>query len=186
MSDGPHRSLPMRPAWKRVAQWADTEAFAQEEIREALLSAVEDDCRREIRPEFIAEIRRAVEEPSLFTDDSAAQLDALRQNAAAGLERRLLDCVCFVSESEAANFETIQAALAMAARRCAETRALQIEEHFVRRSTMPRARDMRGRLDATIDLTNFTKFAGLFLSVDPRNRPAAPAKRTGLDDGVKL
>ena len=125
----------------------------------------------EIGPEFVAEIRRVVEEPSLFTDDSAARLDALRPNAAAGLERRLLDGVCFISESEAASFETIQAALAMAARRCAETRALQIEEHFVRRSKLPRARDMRGRLDATIDLTNFTKFAARILSVDPETAP---------------
>jgi hypothetical protein len=175
----------MRPAWRRVAHWADRQAFAPEEVSEAILSAVEDDCRREIRPEFIAEIRQVVAEPSLFAEDTGARLDALRPNAAAGLERRLLDGVCFLSESEAASFETIQAALGMAARRCAETRALQIEEHFVRRSELPRVRDMRGRLDSAIDLTNFTNFAARMLSVDPRNRPAVLAKHIGLDDGVK-
>lgn len=186
MSDGPHRSLPMRPAWRRVAHWADRQAFAPEEVGEALAVAVEQDCRQELRPQFLAELRRVVEEPSLFRDDTGARLAALNPTAGAGLERSVMDRLCFLTESEAAGFATLQAAVAMAVQDCANRRARQIEEHFLRRTSSSRARDMRGRLQAAAVVTSFASVAARVLGVDPHHRPAAPARHTGLDDGVKL
>lgn len=186
MSDGPHRSLPMRPAWRRVAHWADRQAFAPEEVSEALALAIEQDCRQELRPEFLAGLRRVVEEPSLFRDDTNARLAAFYPNAGAGIERSLMDRLCLLTESEAAGFATLQGAVAMAAQDCANRRARQIEEHFLRRTSSSRARDMRGRLQAAADVTSFISVAARVLGVDPHHRPAAPTRQTGLDDGVTL
>ena len=41
MSDGPHRSLPMRPWWRRLAERADRCAFGVEEVADALVPALE-------------------------------------------------------------------------------------------------------------------------------------------------
>ncbi len=68
MSDGPHRSLPMRRPWKTVAECADNAAFEVGEIREFILPALENDCRREMRREFLDDLRKvcADQEASLF------------------------------------------------------------------------------------------------------------------------
>jgi hypothetical protein len=175
----------MRPPWKRVAHWADKEAFSVEDVRASVEVATEQDCR-EIRPEFLADIRRVAEEPTLFPDDATGRLAALQPQAGAGLERAVLDRFSFLSASESAGLATLQAAIESAARDCARGRARQIEEHFLRRSSAPRARDMRGRLDAAISAADFAAMAARVVGVDARHRPSAPARQTGLDDGVKL
>src|ERR1700730_3766531 len=93
MSDGPHRSLPMRRGWKRVAESADNHAFGTDEIRDAILPALEEDCRGEISPEFFSSLRRvcADQEASLFKNDVAPSLEALRNAAGAGLARVVLN-----------------------------------------------------------------------------------------------
>jgi hypothetical protein len=89
MSDGPHRSLNMRKGWKRVAESADNKAFSAAEVREAIVPALEEDCRGEIRSEFIQGLRRigVKEEGSLFKSDTAPSLESLRNAAGAGSPR---------------------------------------------------------------------------------------------------
>ena len=41
MSDGPHRSLPMRRGWKHVAERGDKPAFTTEDIAEAIVPALD-------------------------------------------------------------------------------------------------------------------------------------------------
>ena len=43
MSDGPHKSLNMKPGWKKVAERADLAAFEPEQVSEKLMSALQDD-----------------------------------------------------------------------------------------------------------------------------------------------
>src|SRR5215472_10713054 len=93
MSDGPHRSLPMRLGWRRVAESADNEAFGYDEIRDAIPPALEQDCRGEMSPEFISSFKRVCEEQAsaLFKDGLGAALEGLRKDAKPGLERTALD-----------------------------------------------------------------------------------------------
>ena len=80
MSDGPHKSLPMPPAWKRVAERADNAAFESDEIRKALIPALEHDCRTEMSPALLDDVRSLIEgqDASLFKSDVRPQLEALR------------------------------------------------------------------------------------------------------------
>src|SRR5437879_3390378 len=89
MSDGPHRSLPMRPAWKRVAECGDNRAFAPEEVAQALIPALEQDCRDEMTPQFIDTFCGVYQ--SIFKDQLATELEALRTAAGCGIGRSLLD-----------------------------------------------------------------------------------------------
>ena len=50
MSDGPHRSLPMKKGWQHVAERADNRAFGADEISTAMIPALERDCRDEMNP----------------------------------------------------------------------------------------------------------------------------------------
>jgi hypothetical protein len=89
MSDGPHRSLPMRPSWRKVAERCDKRAYTAEEISHALGPALERDCRDDMTPEFLRGVRRVVEEPSLFPNDAAQRLETLRPQAGASAGRFL-------------------------------------------------------------------------------------------------
>ncbi len=93
MSDGPHRSLPMRRRWQLVAERADKRSYTVAEISDALVPALEQDCRDELSPEFIAGLRRVAEEPSLFSDDRRRGSESLRPLAGSGMGGAVLDNV---------------------------------------------------------------------------------------------
>ena len=86
MSDGPHRSLPMRRPWKSVAECADNVAFEVDEIREVILPALENDCRREMRREFLDNLRGlcADQEAMLFKSDMRPLLEGIKANGECG------------------------------------------------------------------------------------------------------
>lgn len=89
MSDGPHRSLPMRPHWKDLAQRAAKGAFSPDQVCEALPYAL----KRDILEAPITAIRDIMNRGSLFPEMLVEQLEGLRQScrgsAAANL---LIDC----------------------------------------------------------------------------------------------
>ena len=47
MSDGPHKSLPMPRAWKKFTECVSNEAFSFEEVRDAIVAALEQDWRKQ-------------------------------------------------------------------------------------------------------------------------------------------
>jgi hypothetical protein len=186
MSDGPHRSLPMRPAWRRVAERGDKRAYTPQEISQALAPALEQDCRDDMRAEFIGGIRRVIEEPSLFSEDVGKRLQALRPEAGSGIGRAVLDNVELLSASNVGPVVLLQEALRAALEDRAARGARQVEEHYLRESSTRRADNVRGRLEAGIACTEFDAIATRVLSVDARSAPRGPMKQTGLDDGVSL
>ena len=88
MSDGPHRSLPMRPGWKRLAQRADNANFTPAQVHEALLPALSEDCRIEMTTAFLDAFKGVY--GTLLKHGAAADFPAeritgkLRQYAIAG------------------------------------------------------------------------------------------------------
>ena len=46
MSDGPHKSLPLRPHWRTFAQRAAKAAYALDEVRDTLAYAIKRDVLR--------------------------------------------------------------------------------------------------------------------------------------------
>lgn len=186
MSDGPHRSLPMRPAWRRVAERGDKLAYTPEEISQALAPALEQDCRDDMSPEFLRGIRQVFEEPSLFKDAVTPRLEALRAEAGCGIARAVLDNVGLVSATEADGLAVLIDATKSALIDRAARGARQVEEHYLRRSKAPRANDVRARLEQGIASTDFEAIASRILNIDPQRLPRTPLKQRGLDDGVNL
>jgi GNAT superfamily N-acetyltransferase len=187
MSDGPHRSLPMRKGWKRVAESADNQAFGTDEIRDAILPALEEDCRGEIGPEFFSSLRRVCtdQEASLFKNDVASSLEALRNAAGAGLARAVLNYALQQAARRGSAKDIPESALKDALIDRAARGARQVEEHYCRESTMPRANRVRERIEQAIGSADIGGVARRILDPEAKSETQAP-RRKGLDDGVKL
>lgn len=189
MSDGPHKSLKMRRPWKRVAEVADNGAFSSEEVKDALITAFENDWREEVPASVSTGICQIFEEKQsfLFRDEKIAQLEALRAKAAGqALAQEIIDCaihkvVTGVPSAELAVESTADAFSIWGARH-----ARQMEEHYYRKSTDLRAEHVRARTEQAISRISRAPLARQLLKSGPLSAPRGFSKKTGLDDGVQL
>jgi hypothetical protein len=188
MSDGPHRSLPMRPGWKRVAERGSNSAFTTDEIAAAIVPALEQDCRAEMNSEFLDDICAVfqAQENSLFKEELAPQLEELRPAAGCGIGRVFLDNVIQLSASAAAGLDVLARAMTAALIDYAARGARQVEEHFLRKSTMPHAQDTRARIEQSIALSPIEALATQILKMRAGPSPRPPLRQQGLDDGVRI
>jgi hypothetical protein len=178
----------MKLGWKRVAERADNHNYAPEEIATAIIPALADDCRDEMSPEYVDSIRGLIErqESLLFKDDLRTQLEALRDKAGHGIGRTLLDNLIHISTTDAPGVlslvEAMTAALADRANRCSR----QTEEHYYRKSSSPRANNVRTRFDQGIATAALQALARQVLKLEARSPARPKLKRQDLDDGVSL
>ena len=189
MSDGPHRSLAMRRGWKRVAERGDKSAFAADEISRAIIPALEQDCRKEMQPGFIDRVYKAFRdhESSLFKDGLSQQFDGLRGVAGSGIGRVVLDHSILVAERGGTGRRGMEDALKNALNDRAAKGARQVEEHYFRESSSPRAQRVRERIEEGIRGADIGGLARKILGVDRSSPAVRPSLRQeGLDDGVKL
>ena len=189
MSDGPHRSLNMPSGWKKLAERADNSLYAPAEIADGAAPALGQDGKEDIS----AELARCVcevlggQQDSLFRDEKVMQLEALRRvTAGHGLGQVLIDCAIQAAAKgklgPAAAVEPAIDALNIWAARCAR----QVEEHYYRKSTLPRAQNVRARVEEGIRGVSLEGLARQILKLATDPVPRAPSKRSGLDDGVQL
>ena len=176
----------MRRRWQLVAERADKRSYTVAEITDALVPALERDCRDEMSPEFIAGLRRVAEEPSLFSDDAAARLESLRSFAGSGMGRAVLDNVGPLAAVDIEGWSLLRESLKAAVQDRANRGIRQVEEHYLREATAPRANNVRARITDGVASADFDALVARVLSAKPIRIPRAPTKQTGLDDGVSL
>jgi hypothetical protein len=178
----------MRPAWKRVAECADNRAFEPDEIRGAIIPALEQDCRREISPEFLTRLRRICRDQveSLFKGDIQPSLVELKGTAGSGMERTVLNHAIQAAAKGTTGERIAEKAMTQALTDRAARGARQVEEHYLRKSTLPRAHNVRGRIEEGINGADMNSIARRVLNGKGEKSAAKPSKRQGLDDGVKL
>lgn len=189
MSDGPHRSLNKRPAWKRVAEFADKRAFTQEEVGHAVAAAFADDWRVDVAPniaECICDVLGG-QKDSLFRDQKIMQLEALRPlTAGRELAQVLLDCAIQRAVSGEPTADAAVEAASDALEIWGARHGRHIEEHYRRESTERRAHKVRDRIEQGIGGTPRAGLARQLLKLEPKTAPRTPPKQTGLDDGVRI
>ena len=186
MSDGPHRSLNMSRSWKRAAERSDKRSYSSEEVSESFVGALEKDCRREINPSFIDTAWRIFSdpEPSLFVTKISDQLEALRRQAGSGIGRSVIDQAIFGAERGKTGREGLVEAVKNALADRAAKSIRQIQEHYCRESSNPRADRVKTRLEEGMDGAALDGLARRILKAAPAEK--RPALKQGLDDGVKL
>lgn len=189
MSDGPHRSLTMRRGWTRLADRADNSAFAPEEIRDALLPALEQDWRAEVSEGQLRQIRHvfADEQGSLFDDDRIRQLETLKRNAAgyefAGL---VAECALQAASNGLVGDDALVEMATDALFDRASRGARQVEEHYYRKSAPDRALNVRARIENAIARLDVATLARQLVGVDPTRPRRTLVMQKGLDDGVQI
>jgi hypothetical protein len=190
MSDGPHRSLPMRRGWKRVAKCGDNNAFTLEEVSTSIVYALEEDSRSEFPDAFmkgLCDLCRE-HETSLFKDQMGLQLEGLRQFAGYGMGRAVLDHALLLSENGERGLAIAEKAVVCALTDRAARGARQVEEHYCRESRQPRAYGVRARIEDAIGSSSpaFNALARKILEIEPSSAPLPVIKQQGLEDGVRL
>ncbi len=188
MSDGPHRSLPMRRPWKSVAECADNAAFEVDEIRECILPALENDCRREVRREFLDTLCGlcACQEEMLFKNDMRPVLEELRRTANIGLERQVLDHAIYAAANGSSGHGVAEKALGQALKDRGASGIKQVEEHYLRKSNVKRAHNVRNRMEQAVSGADIDRVARTVLNGKQKDTAPKPSKRQGVDDGVKI
>jgi hypothetical protein len=178
----------MRRGWKRVAEYADNPAFAPEEICNAIIPALEEDCRSEIVPEFLDALNGVFrdQESSLFKDQMGPELDTLRGPAGCGIGRVVLEHAIHVVEHGRTGVDGLLEAIANALADRAARGGRQVEEHYCRKSSSPRAQKVRARIEKSIADAPINSLARQILKLDSRRSSPPKLRQQGLDDGVRL
>jgi hypothetical protein len=186
MSDGPHRSLPMRPGWKKVAEYADNEAFASKDVCDAIVAAVERDWRKDISPGVIGCIQEVLGGATLLSEDSLRALEDLRPSVAGCvMGNTLLEYVAYAVSDGKSGDSALQEAVTRTLTDCLARCARQVEEHYLRKSSAATTKNVRSRIEEGIRKAPLEAVTSRLL--DPESPPALRvAKHDGLDDGVPL
>jgi hypothetical protein len=188
MSDGPHRSLPMRKGWKKLAERGDGKLHTADQVRDAVPLALADDWREERCDDFMRQVKAVLvgtDQDTFFKPSKNETVDALRKLSGAGypMRRILVDALVQAVEDghkgDRAMLRGVADALAV---RCsAGTR--QVEEHYLRASNERRAADVRTRIEDGASRSDFDSMARQFCKLEK----AQPTnKYDGLDEGVQI
>ena len=189
MSDGPHRSLPMSRAWKKFAERVYNQAFSREEASNALLVSLEQDWRKQNMEGLARKVHEVLSDgqSDLFYVQTAERLKLLRRQATwSPLQHVFLDCVDKVAAEGHSGDDALRRATGQTLNDLATRRARQVEEHYLRGSRQRSGADLRQRVEAANKGLDIAATARHILGVDKNRPPRALAKRTGLDDGVRL
>jgi hypothetical protein len=177
----------MTRSWKRAAERSDKRSYSREEVSDSFVGALEKDCLREIPKGFLDTAWRIFSdpEPSLFVTKISDQLETLRRQAGPGIGRSVLDQAILGAERGKTGREGLIEAVKNALGDRAAKATRQIEEHYCRESTNPRADHVRARMKEGISGAALDGLARRILKAE-KTMEKQPTPKQGLDDGVKL
>jgi hypothetical protein len=186
MSDGPHRSLPMRRHWKNLAERAAKAAYSANEVCEALPFALQKD----LRDAPLTAIRDILSggQGSLFANDEIKRLEGVRQGSTRSAACNVvIDCAIKAVISGLIGEAAYRATLENACEAQVRSQFRSVEEHYHREASAHSARYVRDRLDSARQQCDFKTIASDFMSGAQSPRGAAHLPRhTGLDEGPSL
>ena len=188
MSDGPHRCLNMRKAWKDAAQAAASDAFSDDDVQERVLRAVRNDWAKEVPAAFMTELRRvfgAEDQGSLIPPTLGAAVELAGLVPGSAFVAALAEC----AEDAAARSLCGEAAIADITAAALEDRAERslrhIQEIYQRESTLDHARHVMDRVSEPLNKA----VAQLASELGDHGRLARQApivRATGIEEGPRL
>lgn len=190
MSDGPHKSLPMRNGWRKLAERGANTNFDAAEIDAAVPDAIGDDWVEEGCDHAVRELRQILtdnRQGSLFGQERENRVEALKDISAQGFpfRRMIIESVIQASETNPDPATALRAGVELALAQRLLRGSLQVEEHYLR-SGNSAASNIRLRIAEGIAKVPPASLADHFLS--PKGSTSLPnsEKHDGLDDGPRL
>lgn len=186
MSDGPHRSLPLRRHWRKFLERVVTPSFSSGEVIEALSNALINDFKEAPVPQVL-NILQGDGHPSLFHENCAGQLEALRRTCPGSTAGNiLLECATEVNANGLTGYQAVRVTLENALDALFRSARNSIEEHCKRKESWS-GMNIRTRLKNAWNDVSFSGLASEIMSGKATStNKASLTKRTGLDDGPQF
>ncbi len=175
--------------WKRLAKRASNAACDDQERTEALAGALQRDWSLEVPAGLPGRLRDVLDDRQgdLLGDSATERLEVLRRETEdSPLASILLDYTAQALHEGYRGDEALAKATANALRERACSSRRQVEEHWLRESSVRSATLMRNRIDGTIAATDVNAIARDCLGFGNGTSSQAPLRKTGIDDGVSL
>lgn len=183
MSDGPHRTLPMRRPWRDLAERAATPAYSPDEVNAALPLALRDEFREAPLAE-VADILRGERQGSLFREERSHQLNALRASYPGSVvATTLIECALEAVADGLQGESALHIAVTNALKAHGRTGGRQIEEHYQRNRS--HGNELRDRLLRARKHCRYDALASELLS-EGQAGDVRPHRRSGIDEGPQL
>lgn len=189
MSDGPHRSLPMRRPWRELAKRGDQRAYDSEQVAEAATHALASDFKNEVSGRLISALKDVFtgRDNSLGIPEIALQQLEEAKSLAAGSVfgmNAVAWSISLVREGRL-DKQALYDAVGLAAKERGFANSRSVEEHYLRESSQRRANGVSARLNSAISGLSEGKLGSTL--IDPQSAASrAPRRRTEIDDGVPL
>ena len=177
----------MRRHWKRLAKRASNAACDDQERTQALAGALQHDWNHEIPPGLPGRLRDILDDRQgdLLGDSAPERLEVLRgETADSPLASILVDCAAQALHEGYSGDDAVVKATAdtLQERACSSRR--QVEEHWLRESSVRSATLMRSRIDAAIAAADVIAIARDCLGVGNGASLQAPRRKTGISGAI--
>ena len=189
MTDGPHRSLNMSNGWKKFAECVYNEVYAPVDVRDRLKEALMQDWRKEV-PGSVW--RRTLDilcgtQGSLFGEQLIDQIEDLRGTISGyPLSQVFLDYLIMSLDQGLRGDPALENATNKALKDRAERCARQVKEHYLRRSTQGRVKEVYERIEMGVAQSDLAIITAQILGKSDRDGSRRSVRHTGIDDGVHL
>lgn len=189
MSDGPHRSLPMRRPWKELAKRGDQCTYDSEQVAEAATIALVSDFRKEVTWSMINALKSifgGLDNSLRIPEIAIQQLKDLRSETAGSVfARNAVEWSIQLVNEGRLEPDAVFVAIGLAAKARGFACARQIHEHVLRATNKSRADGMTSRVTNAIGGLSESSLGSLLM-----NREGAAQRRiksnNNLDAGVPL
>jgi hypothetical protein len=180
----------MRRGWKKVAEQADTPAFSVTDIVPRIVDALSEDWREEVGAEQLRSLREFLKDTgqyALFPEQRREALERMRREAAGkALGLTLVECADRAAARGLSGEEALVAA-AQSTLALHVTRGVRsMEEHYLRKSTVPRAANVRQKAEGAAAGCALDALARHLTGQQGSAAPHRVAKKDGVDEGVTL
>jgi hypothetical protein len=176
----------MRRHWRDLAERAAKAAFSAEEVCEALKPALKRDFIAEAPLDAVKDILGAGKQASLFSDDRAEQLEALRPASPSAIGNIVINCALEAVAEGLSGSAAVESTLRNALEEHTRGSFRSMEEHYQREANARSARFVRERLDAARNQSDFLALARDLSGVKQKVSEQRIPKRTGVDEGPQI
>ena len=187
MSDGPHKSLPQKPHWKKVAEYAERSAFDVEEVGQQLRKALLREFSG-VPIESIRQIATPHPQQEIFTEYSeraAEAIEGLRSECRGEKAvNEVLDQMKLALLHGQNGDEACRQAFECAAKSTVQSHLRETKEHYYRKTTDLEAGRVVARLHEAAKAFSLNLVVQDMLAGQSRiSESRISSKQDGLDDG---
>lgn len=189
MSDGPHRSLPMRRPWRELAKRGDQDTYDAEQVAEAAAGALASDFKNEVKWSLLDALKTTFtgRDNSLGILEIALQeLEAAKALAAGSVfgMNAVAWSIELITEGRF-GLDAFHEAIGLAAKERGFANVRSVEEHYLREANQRRSNNVGVRLRSAISSLSVGKLGSMLVTPEAVKNHRA-RKKTHIDEGVRL